>query len=184
MHRRITGRLVIATHNPGKLAEMRELLARHGVAAVSAGELNLPEPEETGRPAPPSGPMRGSRRLPAAPPRASARLRRRFGLAVRPRSTAQPGIHSGALGRPHQSFAAAMAGSSGLLPGARRARGRCSARRAIFVSALCVAWLETGTSSRSRPASTARWCGRRAATAGFGYDPMFRRTATPAPSAR
>src|SRR3954453_15728325 len=48
MHRRITGRLVIATHNPGKLAEMRELLAPHGIEAVSAGELGLSEPDETG----------------------------------------------------------------------------------------------------------------------------------------
>src|SRR3954462_276919 len=48
MHRQITGRLVIATHNKGKLVEMRELLALHGVEAVSASELNLPEPEETG----------------------------------------------------------------------------------------------------------------------------------------
>src|ERR1700751_3853109 len=47
-HRRITGKLLIATHNPGKLAEMRELLAPHGVEAVSAGELGLDEPEETG----------------------------------------------------------------------------------------------------------------------------------------
>src|SRR5262249_61315051 len=49
MHRRIEGKLVIATHNPGKLAEMRELLAPHGVEAVSAGELGLGEPEETGK---------------------------------------------------------------------------------------------------------------------------------------
>ena len=48
MHRRIAGQLVIATHNPGKLAEMRELLAPHGVEAISAGELGLGEPEETG----------------------------------------------------------------------------------------------------------------------------------------
>ena len=48
MHRRIEGKLVIATHNPGKLAEMRELLAPHGVEAVSASELGLGEPEETG----------------------------------------------------------------------------------------------------------------------------------------
>ena len=46
MHRRIAGKLVIATHNPGKLAEMRELLGPHGVEAVSAGELGLGEPEE------------------------------------------------------------------------------------------------------------------------------------------
>src|SRR6201995_4590037 len=48
MHRRITGKLVIATHNPGKLTEMRELLAPYGIEAVSAGELGLAEPEETG----------------------------------------------------------------------------------------------------------------------------------------
>src|SRR3954467_5684879 len=48
MHRRISGKLVIATHNPGKLAEMRELLAPYGIEAVSAGELGLGEPEETG----------------------------------------------------------------------------------------------------------------------------------------
>ena len=46
--RPIAGRLVIATHNPGKLVEMRELLAIYGVEAISAGELGLPEPEETG----------------------------------------------------------------------------------------------------------------------------------------
>jgi XTP/dITP diphosphohydrolase len=45
---RLNGKLVIATHNAGKLAEMRELLDQYGVAAVSAGELGLPEPEETG----------------------------------------------------------------------------------------------------------------------------------------
>ena len=39
---------MIATHNPGKLAEMRELLAPYGIEAVSAGELGLGEPEETG----------------------------------------------------------------------------------------------------------------------------------------
>ena len=47
-HRPIAGRLVIATHNPGKLTEMRDLLALYGVDAISAGELGLPEPEETG----------------------------------------------------------------------------------------------------------------------------------------
>ncbi|WP_395664891.1 RdgB/HAM1 family non-canonical purine NTP pyrophosphatase [Methylocella sp.] len=44
----LRGRLVVATHNAGKLAEMRELLNHYGVDAVSAGELGLPEPEETG----------------------------------------------------------------------------------------------------------------------------------------
>src|ERR1700709_2630049 len=48
MARSLSGRVVIATHNAGKLAEMRELLAPFGIEAVSAGELGLPEPEETG----------------------------------------------------------------------------------------------------------------------------------------
>ncbi len=47
-HRTIAGRLVIATHNPGKLREMRELLAPYGIDAVAAGDLGLDEPDETG----------------------------------------------------------------------------------------------------------------------------------------
>jgi XTP/dITP diphosphohydrolase len=43
-----SGKLVIATHNPGKLREMQSLLAPYGLECVSAGELGLPEPEETG----------------------------------------------------------------------------------------------------------------------------------------
>src|SRR5262249_58406830 len=48
MHRQITGRLIIATHNAGKLTEMRELLEPYRIEAVDAGTLGLPEPEETG----------------------------------------------------------------------------------------------------------------------------------------
>ena len=46
--RRLSGKVVIATHNSGKLREMRELLAPYGIEAVSAGELHLAEPDETG----------------------------------------------------------------------------------------------------------------------------------------
>lgn len=48
-HRRLARgeRIVIATHNAGKLREVAALLAPHGIATVSAGELGLPEPEET-----------------------------------------------------------------------------------------------------------------------------------------
>ena len=42
MARRLEGRIVIATHNAGKLREMQELMAPLGVAAVSAGDLGLP----------------------------------------------------------------------------------------------------------------------------------------------
>lgn len=45
---KVEAKLVIATHNDGKLAEIRELLAPYGFDAIAAGELGLPEPEETG----------------------------------------------------------------------------------------------------------------------------------------
>ena len=41
-------RLLVATHNPGKLREFEYLLEPHGIAVVGAAELGLPEPEETG----------------------------------------------------------------------------------------------------------------------------------------
>ena len=48
VHRRINGRLVIATHNPGKLREIAELIEPLGISVVGADELGLPEPEEIG----------------------------------------------------------------------------------------------------------------------------------------
>ena len=48
MTRKFAGdKLLVATHNKGKLAEISEILAPHGVTVVGAGEMNLPEPEET-----------------------------------------------------------------------------------------------------------------------------------------
>ena len=47
-HRPLRGRTILATHNPGKLIEIRDLMAPYGVAVVSAAELQLPEPEEVG----------------------------------------------------------------------------------------------------------------------------------------
>ena len=46
--RTLTGKLVIASHNPGKVREIEDLVAPFGLEVVSAGELGLPEPEETG----------------------------------------------------------------------------------------------------------------------------------------
>lgn len=46
--RRLEGRVIVATHNPGKLREIDDLLRPFGIEAVSAASLGLPEPEETG----------------------------------------------------------------------------------------------------------------------------------------
>ena len=48
MRPKLNGKLVIATHNAGKLAEMADLLAPYGITALPATDLGLPEPDETG----------------------------------------------------------------------------------------------------------------------------------------
>src|SRR6202163_286522 len=133
-HRRITGKLVIATHNPGKLAEMRELLAPHGVEAVSAGELGLGEPDETG------ATFGANARLKAVAAAKAAdlpALSDDSGLAVEALDGA-PGIYSARWAGPTKDFTVAMTRIERLL----QERGATSPaqRKAHFVSALCVAW--------------------------------------------
>ncbi len=166
MHRRITGQLVIATHNPGKLAEMRELLAPHGVEAVSAGELGLSEPEETG------DSFRANARIKAvAAAKASgiAAFADDSGLVVDALDGA-PGIYSARWAGDNKDFGAAMARIERLL----QERGATSVdkRRAHFVSALCVAWPDGHVEEvEARADGTLVWPVR--GNAGFGYDPMF-----------
>jgi XTP/dITP diphosphohydrolase len=166
MHRRITGQLVIATHNPGKLAEMRELLAPHGVEAVSAGDLGLPEPDETGNS------FASNARIKAMAAATAARLPAfadDSGLAVDALDGA-PGIYSARWAGVTKDFNAAMARIERLL----RERGatQASQRSAHFVSALCVAWPDGHVEEvEARADGTLVWPPR--GTAGFGYDPMF-----------
>src|SRR5579872_4425546 len=132
--RRISGQLVIATHNPGKLAEMRELLAPHGVEAISAGELGLGEPEETGQT------FIANARIKAVAAAQAANLPAfadDSGLMVDTLDGA-PGIYSARWAGTNKDFNEAMARIERLL----RERGATAPdqRRAHFVSALCVAW--------------------------------------------
>jgi len=157
---------VIATHNPGKLAEMRELLAPHGVEAVSAGELGLGEPEETG------ASFRANAALKAVAAAKAARLPSfadDSGLVVDALDGA-PGILSARWAGPHKDFNAAMARIERLL----QERGAITPDRrgAHFVSALCVAWPDDHVEEvEARADGTLVWPPR--GTAGFGYDPMF-----------
>ena len=166
MHRAITGRLIIATHNPGKLKEMRELLALYGVEAVSAGELHLPEPDETGTT------FRENARIKAeAAAQASGvpAFADDSGLAVDALDGA-PGIHSARWAGPGKDFRHAMEKVEGML----RERDCFTAeqRRAHFVSALCVAWPDGHLEEfEARVDGTLVWPPRGAR--GFGYDPMF-----------
>jgi len=166
MHRKITGKLVIATHNPGKLAEMRELLGPHGIEAVSAGELGLGEPEETGKT------FLANARIKAVAAAQAAKLPAfadDSGLVVDALEGA-PGIYSARWAGPNKDFNEAMARIERLL----RERGATAPnqRAAHFVSALCVAWPDDHLEEvEARADGTLVWPPR--GTAGFGYDPMF-----------
>jgi XTP/dITP diphosphohydrolase len=165
-HRRITGRLVIATHNPGKLAEMRDLLAAYGVDAVSAGELGLPEPEETGTS------FRANARIKAqAAARASnmACFADDSGLAVDALG-GEPGIHSARWAGPGKDFGFAMNEVQTRLM--EKGAASPAQRRAHFVSALCVAWPDGHIEEfEAQVDGTLIWPPR--GDKGFGYDPMF-----------
>src|SRR5271154_774694 len=133
-HRRITGKLVIATHNPGKLAEMRELLAPYGVEAISAGELGLGEPEETG------ATFRANAQIKAVAAAKAAQLPAfadDSGLVVDALDGA-PGIFSARWAGPAKDFNAAMARIERLLQ--ERGATTPERRHAHFISALCIAW--------------------------------------------
>ncbi len=165
-HRRITGRLVIATHNPGKLAEMRELLAPYGIEAISAGELNLPEPEETGDTFGTNARIKATAAANAAQLPAFADD---SGLVVDALG-GQPGIYSARWAGPPKDFAAAMKQIERLLQ--ERGATEPAQRTAHFVSALCVAWPDGHCEEvEARVDGTLVWPPR--GTAGFGYDPAF-----------
>lgn len=166
MHRRITGKLVIATHNPGKLAEMRELLAPYGIEAISAGELGLAEPDETG------GSFQANARIKAEAAAKAAQLPAfadDSGLAVDALDGA-PGIYSARWAGDTKDFAGAMARIERLLQ--ERGATAPERRTAHFVSALCVAWPDGHIEEvEARADGTLVWPPR--GTAGFGYDPVF-----------
>jgi XTP/dITP diphosphohydrolase len=166
MHRQISGKLVIATHNPGKLAEMRELLAPHGVMAISAGEIGLGEPEETGKT------FETNARIKAIAAAQAAKLPAfadDSGLVVDALDGA-PGIYSARWAGPGRNFNEAMARIERLLQ--ERGATAPDKRKAHFVSALCVAWPDDHLEEvEARADGTLVWPPR--GTAGFGYDPMF-----------
>ena len=165
-HRRLTGKLVVATHNPGKLAEMRELLAPYGIDAISAVELKLAEPDETGMS------FRENARIKAEAAATVAGLPAfsdDSGLAVDALDGA-PGIYSARWAGPDKDFRIAMNKIQSLL--IERGAKAPEQRRGHFVSALCVAWPDGHVEEfEGKVDGTLVWPPR--GEKGFGYDPMF-----------
>lgn len=157
------GRLVIASHNVGKVREINELLSPFGIGAISAGALGLPEPEET------ADSFAGNALLKAQAAAAASSLPALAddsGLEVAALGGA-PGIYSARWAGPEKDFAKAMAKVEAAL-----AEIGSEDRRARFVCALALAWPDGETAvfeGETRGSLVFPPRGDK----GFGYDPIF-----------
>ena len=165
MGRRLSGRIVIATHNAGKLREMRELLAPYGVEAVSAGELALGEPEETGADFTANALIKAQAAAHAAGLPAFADD---SGLCVEALGGA-PGIFSARWAGESKDFAAAME----QIRAEVEKTGAKKPWRAHFISALALVWPD-GHVEQFEGRVDGDLVFPPKGTAGFGYDPCFK----------
>ena len=153
-------RLVIASHNPGKVEEISALLAPFRIVTVSAASLGLPEPEETGDSFEANAALKARA---AAEAGQMPALADDSGLVV-PALGGAPGIYSARWAGPSKDFASAMAR-------VHRELGD-QAPSASFVAVLGLAWPGRATELfRGEAEGTLTWPPR--GNRGFGYDPMF-----------
>ncbi len=166
--RRIGERLVVATHNAGKLREITALVEPFGIACVGAAELDLPEPEETGV---------------SFIDNAELKARSAADLSGLPALADDSGLCVDALGGMPGIFSARWAeareGSRDFSLAMERvweqieAIGPRASHDAHFACALAIAWPNDGQSEafEGRVRGTLVWPPR--GNRGFGYDPMF-----------
>ena len=162
MARRPLGeRLIIASHNQGKVREIAELLAPFDLSPISAAELGLPEPEETGISFAENAALKA---LAAAHGAGLTALADDSGLVVSALD-GRPGIYSARWAGPNGDFMHAMTRVE------RELTGQVD-RSAYFFCALCLAWPDGKTALfEGRVDGTLVWPPR--GDHGFGYDPMF-----------
>lgn len=154
-------KLVIASHNPGKLVEIGDLLRPFGIETVGAAALGLAEPEETGTTFAANAALKAHAAARAAKLPA---LSDDSGLAVAALG-GDPGIYSARWAGPKKDFALAMQKVEDALKGK-------SDRRAEFIAALALAWPDGACAIfEGRVAGTLVWPPR--GDKGFGYDPIF-----------
>jgi XTP/dITP diphosphohydrolase len=158
------GRLVIASHNEGKVREIRALLGPYGVEPVSAAELDLPEPEETGTTFVANAELKA---MAAADLSGLPALADDSGLCVDALG-GDPGIFSARWAGPEKDFDGAMR----RVETAIAASGPDAPRTAHFVCALALAWPDGHIEwFEGRVDGTLVWPPR--GGNGFGYDPLF-----------
>jgi len=168
---KLSGKLVIATHNTGKLKEISVLLAPYGVECLSAGELGLPEPEETGTAFIENALIKAHA---AAQASGLPALADDSGLCVAALG-GKPGVYSADWaerqwfeGPPGRDWFMAMGKVEGLLC----ELGPQANRSAHFACVLALAWPD-GESAvyEGRVDGSLVWPPR--GSKGFGYDPVF-----------
>ncbi|MBO9498389.1 MAG: RdgB/HAM1 family non-canonical purine NTP pyrophosphatase [Novosphingobium sp.] len=166
-----SGRLVIATHNAGKLKEIGALLAPYGVECISAGALGLPEPDETGTTFVENALLKARA---AAEASGIVALADDSGLSVEALG-GRPGVYTADWaerqwfeGDPGRDWYMAMGKVEGMLA----AKGPETPRDAAFHCVLALAWPD-GESAvyEGTCAGSLTWPPR--GTMGFGYDPVF-----------
>ena len=156
-----TNKLVIASHNLGKVREIGELLAPFGTETVSAGELGLPEPVEDGLTFIANAEIKA---VAAATKSGLPALADDSGLEVEALG-GEPGIYSARWAGPSKDFTVAMAAINKKLSGTTNLR-------ANFTCALTLAWPDGHMESfEGKVFGSLTWPLR--GDKGFGYDPMF-----------
>ncbi|GAA4005417.1 RdgB/HAM1 family non-canonical purine NTP pyrophosphatase [Sphingomonas humi] len=164
---RVGDKLVIATHNSGKLREIRALVARFGIECVGAAELDLPEPEETGTSFVANAELKARA---AADLTGLPALSDDSGLSV-DALNGEPGIHSARWAEDEagdRDFGRAME----KVEAALLAAGPEAGRDAHFTCALSLAWPDgTVESFEGKVFGHLVWPSR--GDHGFGYDPVF-----------
>lgn len=159
-------KLVLASHNPGKVKEIDELLGPYGAEVISAGSLGLPEPEETGTTFEANAVLKSKA---AACGSGMIALADDSGICVEALG-GDPGIYSARWAGPTKDFALAMRNVEEKLQG--QGATAPEQRRAHFVSVLSVAWPDGHVENfEGQVHGTLVWPPR--GSYGFGYDPMF-----------
>lgn len=154
-------KIVLASHNAGKLREFSSLLAESGITVISAAELNLPEPEETEETFAGNAAIKA---LAAARTSGLPALADDSGFCVSALDN-RPGVYSARWGGPTKDMQVAMAR-------VHREMGDNPDHRAFFVAALCLAWPDGETQTvQGECHGTVVWPPR--GEHGHGYDPMF-----------
>lgn len=156
-------KILLASHNAGKLREFADLFAPYGIEVVGAGSLDLPEPAETGDTFEANADLKA---LAAARAANLPALADDSGLAVDALDGA-PGIYSARWAGPDKDFRAAMQRIEDELQAAGN-----SDRGAAFVCVLSMAWPD-GHVERVRGECRGKLIWPPKGDGGFGYDPMF-----------